>query len=173
MAEIVIEREGLHRYSWMKTWNLCFFWKNSQRAEVGPPPPMRVPDNYQERVIYMKDMECELNRSRQDIFVASINGRKQIIHKDEIKFIESIGRKVELHLEGRKVEMYSRMADMSEELGMGFFQIHRSFIVNLNHVQDYVRSEVTLSDGAKIPMSRHKYREFLAAYLNHWTSKAS
>ncbi len=121
----------------------------------------------------MNDTEYGLMKPRQDILVASINGRKQIIHKDEIKFVESIGRKVELHLDGRQVEMYSRMADMSEELGMGFFQIHRSFIVNLNHVQDYVRSEVTLSDGVKIPMSRHKYREFLAAYLKHWTSKAS
>ncbi len=122
-----------------------------------------------ERLVQMNNTEYEKNNLQQDIFVASIKGRKQIIHKDEIKFIESIGRKVELHLNGREVEIYSRMADMSEELGMGFFQIHRSFIVNLSHVRDYIRSEVTLSDGAKIPMSRQKYRDFVDAYLNMYS----
>ena len=114
----------------------------------------------------MYNNKFDLVDQKPNVFVASINGRKQLIHKDEISFVESIGRKVELHLNGREVEMYSRMADMNDELGSRFFQIHRSFIINLDKVVSYERCEVTLSDGERVPMSRHKYREFVNTYLN-------
>ena len=114
----------------------------------------------------MYNNKFDLVDQKPNVFVASINGRKQLIHKDEISFVEIIGRKVELHLNGREVEMYSRMADMNDELGSRFFQIHRSFIINLDKVVSYERCEVTLSDGERVPMSRHKYREFVNTYLN-------
>ncbi len=100
-----------------------------------------------------------------EVFIASIRGRKQIIDKDEIWFAESIGRKVSLYLEDRNVEVYSRMADLISDLGSGFFQTHRSYIVNLDHVACYERNEIMLQNKTKVPLSRQKYREFQKAYL--------
>ncbi len=98
-------------------------------------------------------------------YVISINGRKQMIDKNRIRYIESVGRKARLCMDDEDVEIYARMPDIVSDLGDGFFQTHRSFIVNLDAVIGYEKSEVRLRDGMKVPLSRHKYREFLDAYM--------
>ncbi len=102
---------------------------------------------------------------KSDVLVASIRGRKQLINKEDIWFAESIGRKVNLYLNDRSVEVYFRMSDLMGQLGSGFFQTHRSYIVNLDHIIGYERNEIMLSNKVRVPMSRHKYRDFLKAYL--------
>ncbi len=102
---------------------------------------------------------------KSDVLVASIRGRKQLINKEDIWFAESIGRKVNLYLNDRSVEVYFRMSDLMGQLGSGFFQTHRSYIVNLDHIIGYERNEIMLSNKVRVPMSRHKYRDFLKVYL--------
>ena len=144
LSEIDIERDGLHRYSWMKDMDpVLFFGK-----------------------IFIRGFNMNKDTDNQsEVFIASIRGKKQFIKKDQIWFAESIGRKVSLYLEDENVEVYSRMADLMDDLGSGFFRAHRSYIVNLDHVEGYEKNEIILSDKTRVPMSRHKYREFLNAYL--------
>ncbi len=97
----------------------------------------------------------------------SINGKVHLIDKQDIRFIESIGRKKEIHVGGKAISVYSGM-DIMDELGASFFQPHRSFIVNLNYVAGYERCEIELSDGTRVPMSKYKFGMFKTAYKS-WT----
>lgn len=49
--------------------------------------------------------------------------------------------------------------------GLGFFQTHRSFLVNLDHVIDFSTRDIHMSDGKTIPVSRKRYKEFQEAYF--------
>lgn len=45
-----------------------------------------------------------------------------------------------------------------------FYRIHHSFVINLNKVQEYIRTEgyVVLEENKRIPVSRQKKASFLA-----------
>ncbi|HMQ69961.1 MAG TPA: response regulator [Ignavibacteria bacterium] len=48
--------------------------------------------------------------------------------------------------------------------GNNFFRVHRSHIINLNHIRDFTKLDggyITMSDGIKIQVSRRKSPEFI------------
>lgn len=72
----------------------------------------------------------------------------------------------EVHLEDQKKITVSKKLIEVEDLllGLNFFRIHRAYLINLSHLQSYVRGNgghVVLSDGARLDVSRRKKDEFL------------
>ena len=61
-------------------------------------------------------------------------GVKKTIIVSDIRFIESNGRKLIFHSKDGNVEIYGNMADVQGELDEAFFQVHRSFIVNMGFI---------------------------------------
>ena len=83
----------------------------------------------------------------------------------EIRYIESSGHKAVLHLRGGELTCYAKLGDLERELQSGFFRIHKGYLVNLSYVTGYTRSEVSLSGGGVLLLSKYKYRDFVKAYL--------
>jgi two-component system LytT family response regulator len=79
---------------------------------------------------------------------------------DGIERLEACGDYVSIHIGGRKYLVYVRMKDFETFLdARRFIRIHRSHIVNLEHVSsltpyDGARLEVSLRDGTKVIASR-------------------
>ncbi|RYD57587.1 MAG: response regulator transcription factor [Sphingobacteriales bacterium] len=49
--------------------------------------------------------------------------------------------------------------------GLGFFQVHRSFIVNMHHIRRYVSSgDIVMDNSKEIPVSRYAKDEFLKQF---------
>ncbi len=49
--------------------------------------------------------------------------------------------------------------------GTSFLRVHKSFLINLLHVKEYIRGEggtVIMSNGMEIEVSRRKKEQFLA-----------
>lgn len=84
-----------------------------------------------------------------------------------ILMIEAQGRKVIVHTAGQDLESVHKMRYWSELLPKNcFFQTHRSFIVNLEHVSDFDHALVWLADRQfQAYLTRRKYRAFKDAYL--------
>ena len=94
-----------------------------------------------------------------------VNGKIKRIPTEIIRYIESSGRKIKLHLTDHVIEYYGRISDAKNELNGSFCQIHRSFIVNMAYVFNYRRTVVELTDGTEIPMSKYKYGDFIKKYM--------
>ena len=90
----------------------------------------------------------------------------QIAIKD-ILYIESNGRKTTVHLKGKSYEVYKRMSEFEDELGKEFFRIHRGYLVNLNHIRGYTRTEAIMDSGDSIIISKYKYADFVKAYMDY------
>ena len=91
---------------------------------------------------------------------------------DSIYYIESSNHKVELHLKDGEFACYAKIGDLELELQDQFFRIHKGYLVNLSYVAGYSKTEVTLTNGERLLLSKYKYQDFVKAYL-HFLKKGA
>ena len=91
---------------------------------------------------------------------------------DSICYIESSNHKVELHLKDGVFACYAKIGDLEVELQDQFFRIHKGYLVNLSYVDGYSKTEVTLTNGERLLLSKYKYQDFVKAYL-HFLKKGA
>ncbi len=84
---------------------------------------------------------------------------------DHIHYIESSDHKVVLHLKDGRLSYYAKIGDLELELQDQFFRIHKGYLVNLSYVSGYSKTEVTLTNGETLLLSKYKYQDFVKAYL--------
>lgn len=84
---------------------------------------------------------------------------------DSIRYIESSNHKVILHLTDGEFACYAKIGELETELQGQFFRIHKGYLVNLSYVSGYSRTELTLTNGDKLLLSKYKYQDFVKAYL--------
>ena len=62
----------------------------------------------------------------------------------------------------------SNLSHLEEELRSDFFmRIHRSYLVNFNHIASFDKTGVVLSNGHRAVISRAKFKEFSNNYMNY------
>lgn len=86
------------------------------------------------------------------------------IDTDEITRIEADGDYVLVHARGKRHMMRTSLQDLEESLGKRFLRVHRSHLVNMDHVvrfepHDAARLNVVLSDGSHVIASRARSQE--------------
>lgn len=83
----------------------------------------------------------------------------------DIVYCESSDRYVKVHMTGGKNTVVSRTLQEFEELleGSGFIRIHKSYLVNILHIQKYYRTENTLklSNNTLVDVARSRKEELL------------
>ena len=85
---------------------------------------------------------------------------------DDIKYIEGQSEYLKVHLVS-DVPFLTHMTfkRISELLPGNFIQIHRSYLVNMRHVETVERTRVVLDDGSQLPVSDSRRSELLQ-YMN-------
>ena len=92
-------------------------------------------------------------------------GTSRTVPLDSIYYIESSNHKVVLRLKDGEFSCYAKIRDLEAELGDQFFRVHKGYLVNLAYVEGYSKTEVTLTSGEKLLISKYKYQDFVKAYL--------
>lgn len=98
------------------------------------------------------------------------------IGSDKLEFCEIMHRTLYIHLTtGEVLESAGSMDSLEKQLSgqPRFLRFHRSFLVNLNHIQSISRKSVTMSSRAEIPIPRGKYNEIKNAFLENAFSEAN
>jgi len=92
----------------------------------------------------------------------------------ELIYIEADGVYTLLHISNNDVHSSRKpIRDWATELeAHSFFQIHRSYIINLCHIQSILNREIKLSCGQSLPVSRNRRKEFQTAYQKYLLHKA-
>jgi two-component system LytT family response regulator len=85
---------------------------------------------------------------------------------DDIIFCKADGNYTHLYLADKSVKLASKNLKDFENilLDSGFCRVHHSFLINLMHVQKYVKGEggyVLMTDHHQVEISRRKKEEFL------------
>lgn len=82
-----------------------------------------------------------------------------IVPVDTIDYVESIKRKVFIHADSGVHQMYSTMRDVIARLPESFLRCHNSYLVNAERVASVTPTEVVLTSGTKVPMSKRYAKE--------------
>ena len=91
------------------------------------------------------------------------------IYSNDIQYIETVGRHTKVVTVKGEFISENKMDFWKEKLVPSFFyQVHKSFIINMKHITDYKRDLVILSDKYNIPISYRKRSEFKSYFLSYF-----
>lgn len=83
----------------------------------------------------------------------------------DILYCEADSNYTTVVLKNRKILVSKTLKEIDEALsGPDFYRIHHSFLINLNHIQKFVRGDggyVMMTDGKSVSISRSKRQEFM------------
>ncbi len=97
-----------------------------------------------------------------------INGEEFSVPVKKILYIEAYRRTMIMHLleEQAIYQFYSTMAELEQKLNSaGFLRIHKSYLVNMEYIQQMQAGRVELSDGTVLSVSRKNYAEIKENFL--------
>lgn len=102
-----------------------------------------------------------------DIYKLRIENKDVTVVLKDIVFIESFNKTVDIHhIRGDKYTVKSQINDIYRELKpKGFLQIHKSYLVNMQHITCIKNYIVTLSNGCELTASQRRWKDIIANYL--------
>ena len=109
------------------------------------------------------------NRMQDTLALSTMEGL-HFIKIPDIVFLEADDCYTHVFLKGNKKFVISKTLAHFEELLEGqpdFFRAHKSYIVNLQFIQQYIRGdggEIILADGKHIALSRNRKNDFLKLF---------
>lgn len=89
---------------------------------------------------------------------------------DKILYFEADGAYTYIHTLEKKILTTLRLGKWEEKLTKSFFRIHRSYVINLNEIKEYIRGVggfVIMTNGAKLPITRNRRDAFLQISDEH------
>lgn len=93
------------------------------------------------------------------------DGKLVFLEPRDIIYAESDGNYATLYLEnGKNMLLTKKLKEVGELLPDDyFFRIHNSYIINLNKIKEYLKTDgyVILENGKKVPVSRQRKSDFL------------
>lgn len=96
------------------------------------------------------------------------DGKLIFLEQSEILFVESDGNYSSIHTTlNKKIVVTKKLKEINELLpDEHFFRIHNSFVINLNKIKEFLKSDgyVILEDNHKIPVSRQRKSDFLEKF---------
>ena len=89
---------------------------------------------------------------------------------EKLEYCEVLGRALWLHLtDGTVLESGGGMDRLCDQLADcdNFLRIHRSYLVNLDHIKSIMPKTITMDSLAELPVPRGKYAELRDLYLEY------
>ncbi len=105
------------------------------------------------------------------LIISSEHQIKKILLKD-ILYIESVGRTVKIHCTGGIIETYRQIGDLEQTLSdKHFFRCHKSFLLNLEYVSRFDKSEIVMENGDTVFPARKRMKQFQNEFISYMKMK--
>ena len=102
------------------------------------------------------------------IILAKVGADWRSFHSEDLCAVEAMGHECRLLGTNNITECRSPFQQILRQLPEEtFFQVHRSFSVNLQYVEEITENTVELTGGYTIPLSRRRRTEFLNGYFTY------
>lgn len=115
----------------------------------------------------LDDVRAKIARPPSYLLV-TVQGECIRLDTEKIVFVEAQGHDTLVHMTEKTLTLRMPFARFIEELPAGFAAAHRSYTVNLAHVERLSRSQCLLAGGHAVPVSRACYAPLNRAFLAHY-----
>ncbi|MCB9251587.1 MAG: response regulator transcription factor [Flavobacteriales bacterium] len=104
---------------------------------------------------------------QKEYFFLKHEGAYEKINPLDILFISSMQNYIRIHFSsGKSMVFHSTLRSISENLDPAkFIVVHKSYIVNLDHVSSVSGNSIKMANGGEIPLGRQYKPDFLARIL--------
>lgn len=147
-----------------KQCKICFLTSHTELARWGyRVNAFRYIDKkYLEEIIEALDFFIKTKIQERAICCNDISGICRKISLNTLLLIETSGRKLRyLMLDGSEYFCEGHISEVSQRLEQfGFFQIQRSYIVNLKYIEKANSRKITLCNGSEVVIGRTHSKEF-------------
>ena len=109
-------------------------------------------------------------KNQKETFVARTSDGFCKIALEDTNYLEAQNKSVVVFLHnGTSIEIRELFSRCEEVFSLehGFFRCHRSYIINLNYVNQFTKNSVTMTDGTTLPISRNRSLAFKEAYFTY------
>jgi two-component system LytT family response regulator len=115
--------------------------------------------------VLLENIKQQQSSRNMKLCIPSLKGF-QVVELDSILYAEASGNYTNFYFTNKQVVCTSKPIHEYEELlsDSGFVRIHKSYLINLLHVKEYIRGEggsVILSDNKELEVARRKKDNFL------------
>ena len=93
--------------------------------------------------------------------------RNVTLEQNDILYIESRAKKVEIHTRTDIMEVYAGIGELEKQLTKNFYRCHRGYLVNMAFISEYSSDSITLNNGEIIILTKEKYGEFVKVYMRY------
>ncbi len=99
-----------------------------------------------------------------------INTKEKFIRipYSEIKYIESVGRKAVVYALSKSTAIPKKLDDLEKLLPDCFLRVHKSYLININMVEQIKNYKITLFNGDVIPVSKSKYPQTKSRIIDYF-----
>lgn len=109
----------------------------------------------------LESQRCKAGRQER-LFIRTKN---LTIDQKDILYIESRGKKVDIHTLKETFSIYGAMNELETQLSKSFYRCHRGYLVNMAYITEYGADSITLTGGARVYLTKKKHGEFVKAYM--------
>lgn len=94
-----------------------------------------------------------------------IEGEKELL-TGKLYYVESREHKLVFHMSTGQLHLYGKLDDIEDDLvDYGFIRIHKSYLLNIKHIQELGNYKAKLKTGDWLPIPREKYRHVKERYF--------
>lgn len=114
-------------------------------------------------------MDSAIREVSANRFSFVVDGNSHIVRMEDIYYFEVYNHTTILHTMDETFSLRSTLKEVLSQLPQGYFGMpHQSYIVNFAHVKTATDTDIRLTNGAGVPVSRRRLKEFthsLHSYL--------
>lgn len=131
------------------------------------------PIDVERLVIVLEKIYSNVKKERTNSFGVKVKGGIYNISLWDLVYAERIDRSIAYHMrDGNVITGVGIRGKFEEEVASiienpGFIQPHKSYLVNMQYIQDFMVSEIIMEDGTLIPVSRNRRAGIKKSYLKY------
>jgi DNA-binding LytR/AlgR family response regulator len=136
--------------------------------EVGARRYLLKPVKEEQLSRFLNEIYEEISQKKKKYYIFQCAGELVKLDFDSILLIEALGHYLKMTTTTRSYEWKYNIGQILKELDSDFYQVHRSFIINLNFIEKINKTDLILSNGLSVPVSRNKYQSLNEVFIRHF-----
>ena len=122
----------------------------------------------EENLFPLLDLALERISHTSRYLVLEVDGEQRRVEEDAILYLEARGHTIHLETTAGPVTVKGALSTLARQLGKDLVPTHRSFLVNLRHVERVGRTECLLEGGRSVPVSRGAWERLNRAFIDYY-----
>jgi two-component system response regulator LytT len=115
-----------------------------------------------------------IDKEKQKSITIKTKAKVHTIFYKDIKFLDSDGRKINMHTIQMDIDFYSKLDDIEAKINdERFLRCHKSFLVNIDYIASVGEFAFILLDNTEVPIKQRDFANIKKIYYTYVINKAA